>query len=251
MVSKITTLIVDDERDSRQTLLSFLTKYCPDVEVVAEAASVAEAVQAIRRTAPELVFLDINMPREDGFELFRKIPQPDFKVVFVTAYDAYALQAFRHHALNYILKPLDINELMETIERVRKLQEPRINEQRLQALLQALPKPVVPDRIALPVLDGLIYVYLDDIIRCEADGNYTSVYFTNRSKLVVSRTLGVYEELLRDRGFARVHHQYLINLKHVERYQRGRGGTVIMSDKKEITVSQRRKDEFLKLLGGE
>jgi two-component system LytT family response regulator len=249
-VKKITTLIVDDEFGSRKTLHNFLVKYCPEVEVVAEAASVEEAVAAIKRTSPELVFLDINMPDEDGFELFNKIPQPDFYTVFVTAYDEYSLRAFKHHALDYILKPIDINELTEAVGRILKLQNHKEDAHRLKSILQTGQQTFLSGRIALPVSDGLAYVQVNDIIRCEAEGSYTNMYFTNRTKIVVCRSLGIYEDLLKEHGFARVHHQHLINLKHVERYRRGRGGIVFMSDKKEIDVSQRKKDEFLKLLGG-
>lgn len=242
-------MIVDDEYGSRRTLHNFLMKYCPDVEVVAEAASVEEAVLAVKRTSPALVFLDINMPDEDGFELFNKIPKQDFYTVFVTAYDEYSLKAFKHHAVDYILKPIDINELTETVGRIKKMQENKEGAYQLKSLLQAGQKAFISGRIALPVSDGFVYVQVSEIIRCEAEGNYTNMYFADQHKILVCRTLGTYEDLLKEQGFARVHHKHLINLRYVERYQRGRGGIVFMSDKKQIDVSQRKKDEFLKLLG--
>jgi two-component system LytT family response regulator len=250
-MKRIKTIIIDDEAKSRKTLHDFLSKYCPDVEIIAEGASVREAVKIIELHKPELVFLDINMPEGNGFELFRKIKEPDFYTVFVTAYDQYAIEAFRHQAVDYILKPINIAELIKTINRIKTLHSYKTNTNQLNAFLQATTKKAITsDKIALPVADGLTYVQTDDIIHCEAQGNYTCFHFTNRSKLLVSRTLGFYEDLLKSRGFIRIHHQHLINLMHVEKYQRGRGGTVIMADKTELMVSQRRKEEFIKMSGG-
>ena len=251
-MKKIRAVIVDDEYESRQTLLNFLVKYCPDVTVSGQAGSVAEAVSVIADLQPDLVFLDINMPAENGFQLFGKLQQHDFYTVFVTAYDEYALQAFKHHAVDYLLKPVDIHELIATVNRVVLLKDNKTKVHQLTALLDAFKQPVEKNlKIALPVTEGLIYVRTADIVRCEANSNYTYIHFENGKKIVVSRTLAVYEDALKGRGFARVHHHHLINLHHVEKYVRGRGGVVIMSDSKEIQVSQRKKDEFLRLLEGQ
>ena len=250
-MKRIKTILIDDEHKSRKVLGDFLLKYCPDVEVIAEAASVREAVIAIGLGKPELIFLDINMPEENGFELFRKIKEPEFYTVFVTAYDRYALEAFKHQAIDYILKPINIAELIKTVNRIKTLQSNKENTDKLNAFLQSLPvKNILTDRVALPVADGLIYIQLDDIIHCDAQGNYTYFYFTNRSKILVSRPLGFYEEFLKGRGFLRIHHQHLINIAHVEKYERGRGGIVIMIDKTALPVAQRRKDDFIKMSGG-
>ena len=248
-MSKIRTVIVDDEYESRQTLLGFLSKYCPDIEVMGEASSVAEAVNMIAALAPELVFLDINMPAENGFQLFSKLSGTDFYTIFVTAYDEYALQAFKHHAVDYLLKPVVIHELIAAVNRIAALVGEKSKIQLLSGLLDNFRYPAEPAKIALPTMEGLEYVRITDIIRCEASDNYTYIYFSDGKKIVVSRTLVVYEELLKGKGFARVHHQHLISLHHVEKYVRGRGGIVIMSDKKVIQVSQRKKEEFLKLIG--
>lgn len=248
ITEKITTLIVDDESESRSLLRNFLYKYCAEVEVVAEAASVTEAVALIERTAPLLVFLDVNMPGTNGFTLFDHITVPDFQTVFVTAYDEFALEAFRHYALDYILKPIEISRLVATVERVRQEQSRNVNGALLRSLLQATQKSLVSGRVALPVLDGLEYVPVSEIVRCEAAGSYTHIYFVNRNKMIVSRPLTFYETLLQEQGFVRIHHKYLVNLKHVERYQRGKGGYVIMSDHSELEVSQRKRDDFLRLL---
>jgi len=248
-MSKIKTIIVDDEYESRQTLLHFLYRYCTNVEIIGEAASVAEAVAIITQTPPDLVFLDINMPVENGFKLFDRLPGIDFCTVFVTAYDEYALQAFKHRALDYLLKPIVIHELVVTVTRIAKLIEDKNKMHQLSSLLDSFKHPVENTKVALPTMEGLLYVHTIDIVRCEASDNYTHIYFRDGKKITVSRTLAVYEEALKERGFARVHNQHLINLHHVEKYIRGRGGMVIMSDNKEIQVSQRKKDEFLKMLG--
>ena len=248
-MNKITAIIVDDEQESRNTLNSFLLKYCPDVSVVAEASSIATAVKEIAAHKPQLVFLDINMPGGPGFELFDVFPEPAFRTIFITAYDEYALKAIKYHAFDYLLKPIDIDELIATIGRVKKLiNSDNKNNDQLRELIMSLHKPVLSERLALPVLNGFVYVDIRDIVRCEAEGSYTYVHFTNRSKMLISRPLGSYEAILSEHGFVRIHHHHLINLRHVEKYQRGRGGCVIMSDKKEIDVSQRRRDEFLKRL---
>jgi two-component system LytT family response regulator len=249
-MNKITTVIIDDEYESRQILHKFLVKYCPDIKVVAEASCIADAVVSIRETAPELVFLDINMPKENGFQLFDKVSGINFYTVFVTAYDTYALQAFRHHALDYLLKPIDIDQLISTVERIKQLRDNKEKARQLNGFFEILKRPADIPKIALPVAEGFIYVYATDIIRCEASSNYTYVFLTEGKKVIISKTLAVYEEILKDYGFARVHHQHLINLKYVERYMRGRGGVVIMSDMKEIQVSSRKKEEFLRLIGG-
>ncbi len=246
----LTTILVDDEEDSRITLRNFLGRYCPDVTVLGEAGSVSEAVELIRELKPTLVFLDINMPQENGFMLFEHIPEPDFYVVFITAYDEYALKAIKHSALDYILKPINIKELMLAVSRAQSLHQKQDMQSQLASLMQAIPRNNNNlEKLMLPLSDGFVYVPVQEIIRCEASGNYTVFYFTSRSKMVVCNTLGYYEEVLAGYGFIRVHHQHLINQHHVERYQRGRGGTVVMCDQKEVAVSQRKRDEFLRMMG--
>lgn len=245
----IRTLIIDDEPDGRSTLRNFLTKYCPDVEIVADTESIEEALEVINTTHPQLVFLDIELPDEDGFSLFKYIPNPEFHVVFVTAYDDHAMKAFKHNAVNYLLKPVSIDELIAAVHKVKKLLDAETAVQHLDSLLQTVQKMHSSvNKITLPVLDGLIYVNVEDIIRCEAEGSYTSFHFTNRPKLLISRTLGSYEKQLKDYGFMRIHHHHMVNLSHVQQYLRGRGGAVIMSDKKQIDVSQRKRDDFLKFI---
>lgn len=246
----LNTLIIDDEEDSRITLHNFLTRYCPDVRIAGEADSVPAACELIAGSMPDLVFLDISMPHEDGFALFRRFPEPAFHTIIVTAYDSFALNAIKHQALDYILKPVNIGELVQAVNRVKVIREQGNVQRQISQLLQSSRKPDLPEKIGLPQADGFLYIPVKDIIRCEAEGSYTVFYIAGRSKVMVSRILGSYEALLKEYGFIRVHREHLINPAHVERYQRGRGGTVFMSDKKEVIVSQRKKDDFLKQING-
>ncbi|BFO67259.1 response regulator transcription factor [Chryseobacterium sp. S0630] len=247
-MSKIKSIVVDDEQESRETLLRFLSKYCPDIEIIGEADSVNEAVEVIIEKSPELVFLDVNMPVENGFKLFEKISDINFYTVFVTAYDQYAVQAFKHHAVDYLLKPIVIHELIITVNRVAKLLEDKNKIQQLSALLHHIKIPVEQSKIALPTMEGLVYVHTMDIVRLQADDNYTSIFFKGGKRMMISHTLAYFEETLKDQGFVRIHHQHLINLQHVEKYIRGRGGYIIMSDETSLQVSQRKKDEFLRII---
>lgn len=247
-MSKIRTIIIDDEYKSRFILDDFLKKYCPRIDVIAQAASIAEAVEKIRELRPHLVFLDINMPGENGFQLFSKFSTVDFYTVFVTAYDEYALQAFKYHAMDYLLKPININELIVTVERISKFRHNEKYANEISQLLETLKRPKEITKIAIPVMEGLMYIDTVEMVRCEAKGSYTHIFFRNGNKTVVSKNLGVYDELLQQHGFVRVHHHHLINLQHVEKYLNGRGGIVVMSDLAEIQVSQRKRDHFLTLM---
>ncbi len=246
----LTTLLVDDEEDSRITLRNFLTRYCPNVQIVAEASSVAAACEEIERHAPSLVFLDINMPHENGFALFKRIAHPEFYTIFVTAYDEYALQAIKQQALDYILKPVNITELVTAVNRAEQLHNQQNRLHRFEQLLPPEQKTAASGKIGLPTANGFIYVPVADIVRCEAEGSYTFFHFVNRKPMLICRTLGAYETILKEYGFIRVHHQHLVSLRHVEQYQRGRGGVILMSDKHEVVVSQRKKDDFLRAIKG-
>lgn len=242
----MTTLIVDDEKGSRDILRHFLDRYCPNIQVVSEADSVDSAVNEIGQHHPMLVFLDINMPKDNGFTLFNKIPKPSFQTIFLTAHDNYALQAIRQHALDYILKPLNVSDLSTAVERAQQHFSQQQMAQRIGNLLSSLEQPMaVGSKIDLPTATGFIYVPISSIIRCEGSDNYTHFYFTDRKPITVCRTLGSYEIFLQNHGFVRVHHQHLINPEHMIQYTHGRGGTIVMSDNSEINVSQRKREQFL------
>jgi two-component system LytT family response regulator len=247
---KITSIIVDDERNSRENLAGILSGYCPQVWVAGLVSSVAEAITLIRQYHPQLVFLDIEMPENNGFKLLEAFDSYPFEVIFVTAYDHYAIKAIRFSAADYILKPVNVNELTDAVARVsRRIREKQENE-RIKFLQQNLLRPASP-KIGLPVGDHVEYVPVDSIIRCKGEGNYTSVIFPERNPILVAKTLVEFEELLAEHGFIRVHKTHLVNLKYVTAFIRNNSGSLILSNGDEVAISRRRKDrvrERLKLL---
>lgn len=245
----LTCIIVDDENKSRESLKILVEDFCENVKVAAVCQSVAEGLEAIHAHKPNLVFLDIQMQRETGFDLLDKIKQPDFEVVFTTAYSEYAIKAFKFSAIDYLLKPIDIEELKAAIEKVRVRKANNLSE-RLEHLVQNL-KPAKDQRfkLALPASDGLIFVRVEDILYCEASSNYTTLYIADGKKYIVSRTLKEYEDLLSDQDFYRIHNTYLINLNAVKKYVRGDGGYVILNNDVSLDVSKRKKEGFLTRIG--
>ena len=240
------TVLVDDEEKSVRTLSTLLQRYCPDAEITGEAGSVARAVELIDTQQPELVFLDVLMPDGTGFDVLSRCRFRDFQVIFVTAFEEHALRAFRFAALDYLLKPLNYRELQEAVARfgtknasAKKEAEERIGVARDNFQQSA------PESIVLSSLDGFTVVRIRDIVRCEADSNYTKVIFTNGKPFIASRGLSYFEELLAGLPFSRIHHKHLVNLLHVRRYLKGRGGYVELTDGAQVEVSARKKDEFL------
>lgn len=241
----LTALIIDDEQKGRLALREKLHLYCPDVELVGEAADGVEGLKLIKKQKPGVVFLDIEMPRMDGFEMMHQVPDKDFHLIFTTAYDQYAIKAIRYAAFDYLLKPVDIEELKRAIERVKK-QSQDLTAQKLEILQYNLLSRQPLGKIVIPSLDGLLFFNTEDIIHMEAQSNYTLIHFTNRPPLVASRTLKDFEELLPTDIFFRPHHSYIINLHYVKRYIRGDGGQIEMQNGKYVMVSRSKKDEFLK-----
>lgn len=247
----IRSILVDDEPMGRELLADLLGTYCPNVSVVAQADSVASARAAIRRHEPDLVFLDIEMPMGNGFELLEEVRDRPFLVVFTTAFEQYAVRAIRASALDYLLKPINREELMAAVAKAeRKLTSLAGIHPNLEALLESLRHPnSEPSKLALPTEDGLIIVQVDDIIRCEAEGSYTWFHLVGGERRMVSRPLKEFEELLAEMNFMRVHHSHLVNIHHVRRYVRGEGGEVVMSDSSSVLVARRKKEELMRLLG--
>ena len=244
----IRALIVDDEPYCGEVLTTLLQKYCPDVQVLATCFSGAEALKAIGEQQPDLVFLDVEMPRMNGFEMLEQLPAVNFHLIFTTSYDQYALKAIRFSAIDYLLKPIDREELQKAVQKVgQHVQRPMT--QQLEILLQKMahPSPAI-NKLALPTMEGLQMVTIDSIINCESDGNYTIVLLKNKQKLVVSRTLKDIEGLLDEHPFARVHHSYLVNLNEIEKYVKGEGGYLVMSNGSTIDVSRSKKESLLKRL---
>ena len=241
----IKAILIDDEEHCRESLSIQLARYCPEVSLLAACPSAAEGLKAIEQLHPDVVFLDVEMPRMNGFELLQGFTNIPFAVIFTTGYDAYAIKAIRFSALDYLLKPIDKDELIKAIAKVHTKPVPTINQQ-FDILLEKLSdKPVKLQKIALPSLEGFELVQLESILRCESDSNYTYVYLKTGRRLLVSRTLKEIEELLEGHSFLRVHHSHVVNLNEIERYVRGEGGYLIMSDQSSVTVSRSRKEALL------
>ena len=244
----INAIIVDDEPYCCETLEILISRYCPDLNVVATCNSGETALDAIRYHKPQLVFLDIEMPNMNGFELLENIPVVDFALIFTTSYDHYAIKAIRFSALDYLLKPIDHDELRRAVLRVAQ-QQLNPTAQQLELLLKKMNQPdTLKKKIALPTMDGLQMLEINSIISCSSEGNYTHFIIKNKKKITVSRTLKDVEELLEDYGFLRVHHSYLVNLDEVIKYVKGEGGYLIMSDGSPVDVSRSRKESLLKKL---
>lgn len=244
----INALIIDDEPYCCEVLATLLERYCPEVRVLAACPSGKEALKAIREGQPSLVFLDVEMPNMNGFEMLECLPAVNFHLIFTTGYDQYALKAIRFSALDYLLKPIDREELQAAVQKVVQ-QSQRPAAQQLELLLQKLKPASAPvNKLALPTMEGLQMVAIDSIVSCESDSNYTIVLLKNGQRLVVSRTLKDIESLLEEQPFARVHHSHLVNLNEVEKYVRGEGGYLVMSDNSVVDVSRSRKEALLKKL---
>ncbi len=237
---------MDDEANARRTMHSLLKNYAPNVEVVAEASSVATALQAIKEHLPDLVFLDIEMQDGTGFEVLQNLPQIDFNVVFVTAYEQYALQSFRFAAIDYLLKPVRIQELQEAIARVAERGKSTITTGKdFKAIKQKIDASGTEGPMVLITeVDGFTIVRYNEILYLEAAKNYTVFVFEGR-KVIASRSMGEYEELLAEFGFMRIHKSYIVNLFKVERYVKGRGGEVELCDGTAIPIARERKQVFL------
>ena len=241
-------LIVDDEPKARENLQILLTDFVEGVEVAALCENIAEATQAVREHAPDVVFLDIQLQRETGFDLLTKLKEIDFEVIFTTAYTEYAIKAFKFSAIDYLLKPIDIEELKKAVARVEKRVSNNMTG-RLTQLVQNLKLGSNENyKIALPTLDGLVFVKISDILYCEASSNYTQI-FTTEEKYLVSKTLKEYDDLLSDHNFFRIHNSYLININSIKKYVKGEGGYVVLNNDISLDVSKRKKEAFLNKIG--
>ena len=241
-------IIIDDELDCCETIAALLGSFCPDVELTGIYHNGAEALPIILQKQPDLVFLDVEMPKMNGFEMLEQLPQVNFDIIFTTSYDQYALKAIRFSAIDYLLKPIDREELQKAVQKVR-MRSQRNMSQQVEILMQKLHQPTKPvGKIALPTMEGLQMIPVDSIISCESDSNYTILLLKSKKKIIVSSTLKEMEEVLEDHSFARVHRSYLVNLNEVEKYVKGEGGYLIMSDGSMIDVSRNKKELLLKKL---
>jgi two-component system LytT family response regulator len=240
----IKAIVVDDEARSRQTMLNLLKENCPEVEVLALCDSVAMALQEIPKLHPDLVFLDVEMPHQNGFSLLEQLSEINFDVVFTTAHSHHAI---KFSAIDYLLKPIDIEELKAAVDKIAA-KKTHTKNPNVDFFLQHSKDPQQFDKIALPATDGFIFVHLNEIIRCEAAGSYTMFYFDNRESMLICKNLKEYEELLVDYNFFRIHHSHLVNIAAIQRYVRGDGGHVVMKDGSSIEVARRKKDLFMQKL---
>lgn len=244
-------VLVDDETDCTDVLSWMLKEHCPSIEVIAVFNKPDEAMKNIPELKPELLFLDIEMPRINGFQLIEKLMPVSYPVIFTTAYDKFAVKAFRYSAMDYLMKPIDKTDLINAVNKFEnKLPDSGLNHS-LEFLLQnlKLSQTQIP-KLAIPTQDGLIFIEISDIVSCESDSNYTTFYLLSGEKIIASKTMKEFQDILEENHFFRVHHSHIISLNLISKYVRGDGGYVIMKTGASIPVSRTRKDEFLERLSG-
>lgn len=246
-------IIIDDELSGREVLKKLLEIHCPGVHILSTVNSAATALVAIKQEKPQLIFLDIQMPGSSGFDLLNQIEKIDFEIIFITAHDAYAIKAFKYSAVDYLLKPVKVSELIDAVERAAE----RIEASQGNGNIKFMLKKVNPDKktfsnnkILLPALGEYNVIEIAEIAYCKSESNYTRFVFLNGKHLVVSKTLKEFETILAENNFFRIHRSYIINLNCVAKYVKGKGGEVIMKDGTVLEVSRERKEQFLQLLPG-
>lgn len=246
MKHKLITVIIDDESDAVDFITSIIGEYCPDLVVSGQAHNIKDGVKIINEIKPDLVFLDVEMPNGTGFDLLTYFPDKNFDVVFITAFNHYAIKAIKFSAVDYILKPININEFIESVGRVIEKHKhyPAIDNKNFEALLENI-RESHPTRLVIPTSDGKEYLNPNNIIRIEADRSYSWFFITDNRKILVSKHLKEFQDLLNDRNFFRPHNSHLINLDFVKKYVRQDGGYIEMTDNSQVPISRNRKDLFL------
>lgn len=245
MKNKLKTVIIDDEPDAVSFIHSIIKEYCPALDVIGKAHDAMEGIALIREKQPDLVLLDVEMPHGSGFDLLAEFPEKTFDVIFITAFNHYAIKAIKFSAVDYILKPININEFIIAIDKVaEKRASSTMPNRNFEALLENL-SSASPARLAIPTSDGMEYLNTREIIRIEADRSYSWFHLTGKRKILVSKNLKEYQDLLNDRNFFRSHNSHLINLEHVKKYIRTDGGGIEMADGSLIPISRTKRDVFL------
>lgn len=253
---QLNTLIIDDESKSRKSLVQKIADYCPELEVVGEAFNGEEGLVAIKQHQPDLIFLDIEMPKMNGLQMLEQLDNFEGAIIFTTAYNEYAIKAFKFSAFDYLLKPIDIQELKLSITRLIKIKankaaakQSSAQQDQLSLLLQHLNGSAdPPKKIAIHTQEAMFFFDFDEIIRFEANSNYTFIYFVNGNKMLATKTLKEFEELLPEKQFFRVHHSSIIHLKYVRKYIKSDGGSIEMIDGAMVDISRRKKDDFLQII---
>ncbi|RXK58714.1 response regulator transcription factor [Lacibacter luteus] len=237
-------VLIDDEPRGLSSMQKLLQINCPDVIVSGSFTDANEAIEHIRALNPDLIFLDIAMPVKSGFELLNELKGENFEVIFVTAHNQYMVEAFHFSAIDYLLKPVEDNLLIDAVERAKRRIEKNSGNKNIETFLHNLTQKQSPQkmRLCIPSLKGFQVIELDEILYAESSGNYTNLYFSNSKMVCTSKPMHEYEKLLEDAGFVRIHKSVLVNLKHVKEYFRGEGGSVILSNGHELEVSRRKKD---------
>ena len=238
---KLNAIIVEDEKTSREILSSYIAKYCPNISLIGEADNIDEALVLIRNKNPDLVFLDVEMPFGNAFDLLDKVGNRTFETIFVTAYDHYAIDALNQHASYYLMKPVSIDELIKATDYVVEV---KAKENRLHEKALPVKTPAIGEKITIPQQNGFEVLDTASILYCRADDNYTEIYLNNKT-ILVSKTLKYFEDMLTGRHFVRIHKSYLVNVHAIREYKKGKGGSVVMTNGKELSVSAAKKKELL------
>ncbi|MDR9374548.1 MAG: LytTR family DNA-binding domain-containing protein [Schleiferiaceae bacterium] len=242
-------IIIDDEQHCSESLRLLIEQETPQVEVLAEANDPFQGLGLVTAHQPDLLFLDVEMPHMSGFELLAQLKDLSFETIFTTAYDEFAVKAFKYNAIDYLLKPIAEEELRQAVDKAGQKLKSDDYQFKFHAMLNQMGHGKESEgKISLPTMEGLEFVKVQDIIRCQSDSNYTELTLTSGRKVVVSKTLKEIQELLPERTFVRVHHSHVINLNHITRYQRGAGGVLIMDNDEHVNVSRSRKEAFLRSL---
>ncbi|HIP47401.1 MAG TPA: response regulator transcription factor [Lutibacter sp.] len=243
-------VLIDDEKMIQKSLKGIIDNFVEDVAVVATPMNVAQGVEAIKKYAPDIVFLDIEMPDGTGFDLLKQLSQIDFSLIFCTASNLHAIKAFKYNAIDYILKPFDIEDVVTAVQKAKdllKVKQQQINVNQLLSFMQDSNKP--KEKIVLKTMSDMFVVRIDEIFNCQSDGGYTIFMFKDNRKIMVSNNLKSYESILLQHNFLRVHRSHMININHIDRIQKKDGGTIVLTNGKEIPISSRRKDAVFEVIG--
>jgi len=247
MKTILTAIIVDDEEKGRTVIRELLTRYCPQVKIAAECSNAKDTKKAIQEINPEIVFLDISMPGETAFDMLRQLETIMFEIVFITAHSQYSVEAFRYSALDYLLKPVSEDLLIEAVAKAQQRSEEKKVNSRLETLLYNSSRESVINgkKICIPGIKGFLVIEVKDILYLEADSCYTCFHMANGKKITSAKTVGEYEEILEESSFFRVHKSFVVNLYYMKEYIKGDGGYIILNNGEKIEVSRRKKDEFM------
>lgn len=242
-------VIVEDEKHSRETLKNLLEEFCVNVEIVGLASSVEEAVSTISKLKPDVVFLDIELQTGTGFDVINQLNNIQFEIIFTTAFDQYAIKAVKFSSLDYLLKPIDLEELQNAVEKARKKKNQEVYKKQLETLMLNLKqrKPTL-NKICLATSDGFEFIEVNNILYCKAEGSYTKFVLKNKDTILVSKHLKEFENMLLEQDFMRVHNSYLINLKEVKKYIKSDGGYIIMNNNDTVSVSRSKKEDFIRVM---